>query len=558
MKVIYNTCIMSSFIHRLGRQSFCNVLSFCDAVDLCALTKTLHFGKWSGGILKAQCVLAQIGKKFAALLNKETHTLLKQHGVFNPLYPSDFFSRVEHIRAVCLELTQDHLSDYDKQLILLHILKMTSRHPNPECTPLHSSLVNVQEKFDGTNIVHIKPGIKIAVLSEGSEQIAKIMALPELCTGKLANMRKYKPRHLNANCAAYEMMHALGSSSVAPTQRLPSGLVVQHYIHDSHTLCDAITYDVRAAKQLMSISVIEIALHAILGLLRGREDGHDENIILFQDKQKKYHLCEVDQEKDFIKQNMIVRRTADELEGQWEPLLGLPQAAFPLPQSVLKLFCWSGLKDKCVTIFKKYDLGNPSALIQRCDKIQALCRAATAEKTRQITPRQFYFALYGRDFLFEKCIKLGMPPYLFFSKAVQWTDSLEPNFELENSNANMLALAALEPSASFTFSMLTKSKDESLPGEKLTSRLSEKIWEQDTVKCFEIPKGAFNLARYNLHLENHPNATCSMRSFLLSDCLEGFAKRMARQFSINFPICPLEVVRDDNKCQWLIMHSHPA
>jgi hypothetical protein len=512
------------------------------------------YSKWQAKVL---CVLHGVGEQFAPVLDEELRTLLQKHSEFDP-HATDY-RHVEHIAYVTEELRKDDYSSFDKKLILRSLLTMTLPFPSRGygVTP-PKELVDLADGIRGKGTVQSMYLEQIGVLVKDGQSIAKVM----LKAGSSLLMenpgiRKYSREKIDSLCAAYELMRSFGIQRVAPTFRLKDGNAIQQFINESQVLF-AILKEKDGAQKLLKMHSSEVQLHVLGSLLTGVKDGHDENTVLTCDAEGYFHPHDIDEEYSFTSRCVDVKDdSGSEGKGPVLVMAGLPQCALPISPAIKRLFggSWFDWKARGMEVMKRnglVDVSRLSAFQERCLRIHALCMCPAP------TPRDAYFSLYGKDYSYQLACKTQMPPLRFFEFGVEANDTAyaDDDVEFVETWASIVALTKNEKEKVFRFPM-ERQDYEDFPGDALKSQLLL-VQKEDCVDCMEIPKDAFDEKLYQELLKRHPQITPGFHSFLLSLCLEGFAKRMTRQFAEPGSIFLrkyFEITTDTSGNQKLVMRS---
>ncbi len=516
--------------------------------------------EWQQIVLR---VLDAVKLQFESVLDEGMRDDLRRHAVFYPERMTRSYAPIQHIAHVTEELRGEAYTPYEKQLILRALLSMTlPLPPSGVYVAPPKELAEFSEGIVGKGTIHVMYTNEIGVLVRNRKMIAKVMPLEGTLLQKAnPGVKIYAANTINTVCAAFETTRALGIERVAPTMRLKNGSALQHFYENSRVLEEVFETE-GAAEKLLGFNPIKIHLHVLASLLSGRRDGHSNNTIFTPD-----NFYDIDEEQNFSTRSCIgLKRDyvrACEGQGPLQYFAGLPQCGIPLSPAVKRLFGgWFGWKDKCIKVLQRNGLEDPfvtQAFQERCCRIRALCMTAHA------SVRDAYFALHGKDYLFQRACIFQVPPTLFFGGGVehyddQGYDAVWKPADESITLKNYLALAFAEKMPMITEITMGGFASDQYPGDTLHEDLNRKLWRNDTVECMEIPKGTFNEELYAQLCANHPEASPAFHSYLLSLCLEGFPKRMSRQFAepgMFLSLMRLEVNTDLTGRQSLLMHSHP-
>lgn len=495
--------------------------------------------------------LKQICKQFA-FLDPETRALLRERVVYNPTTRQFVQEGVKQLRSVCDQMREGGLKPQDKAVIVRHAVAMATVGCHLPVDPL---LVSLEGGLDGKGKIESGP---IVVLTRDNVRIAKLMVEKAPKSWPCS----YEKRKLNACCAAYETAVALGSRSVAPTRMLQDGMVAQRYIPNASTL-HVMLHREDGISNLASINRGEAQLHMLCTLIRGRTDSNLGNTIVAPDGEGAFHLFDIDEEWDFPDTNGSIADGVEECAIQMG-VMGLPQAGMPLSKAVLQLFSLPGWKEKCCSILKRYGLSSAmQACALRCDKIRAICLAELERENSKITPRDFFFAIYGKDYLFEVALKHKETPMEFFHRVVLERDDFYserfnlPMYRTASSDRGCKALRELESLSSPCEFSLAAPVSEKFPVKSIVQRVKQELSKKtDSIRCLQILPELFDQTHWKSYQKEHPAESVEIRSFMLSHFLSGFPKRIARLLSRLYPNFSLQIIKDGDKKLWLELNTH--
>jgi hypothetical protein len=485
-------------------------------------------------------------------LEPETRTLLRERATWHPLPTVQAYVRetVIFLQAVSLQTKKDQLNQYSAALILRHAVTMTSHG----CyMPEHPVLASLESGLQGKGTVEIHTFHSIAVLTQGSEKIAKLMKVGADKTWRDA--QNYSAKELRRIQASYQAMAALGSRSVAPTRTLRDGICAQHYIPNSLTLTDQLLSPERT-QILSDLNLAETQLHQLMSLIRATWDGHGGNTLVATDSQG-VHLVDIDEEQAFSENNASVSE-GFESGAPTAIVFGLPAGGRPLARSLLCLMSSPFWKEKCLETLQQLDLADHArACAERCDKIRAICSAELAKEKSLITPRDIFFALYGKDAFYELALEKGISPLYFFDRLVHkseksWCSSFESELFFDRMNPNY---RAVEPTPGRpVFSLQPKTAHQAAA---IVRQIETAVSHNKAIRCLEVLPEGFDLAGWEAYQKGHPHDSVTLKSFMLSHFLNGFPKRVARLINLDRPYFSLNVVKNNEGKLWLEVSHHP-
>jgi hypothetical protein len=482
--------------------------------------------------LRMSCLdlIEQIETTFVDKMDKSTLSALNQKRALLLHYPNNLteehLSALNHIGNIIEELKSTD-SDETVQQILKIVLKMTSYGLREETLEQYMDLREAMETKNNQKEKAVKVREKITSLY-----------------GKIEN-----------ESLAYELVHVLGSDIIPPTTFL-KGKGYQRYIPNATTLNCFLQTDKKAAEKISTIDLTEVQAHLTFGIILSRSDGHGYNTIITNSKNGKVKFHNIDEEEDLICQNLKISKTRSDEGGHGchkDPVMGFPQAGKPYSRLLLKLFSWNGIKKNALNQMKRRGLDKSSleALEQRLDKIIEVCRFESEKEAPTLTPRDIYFMIYGKDFLYEKVKEQGYSDYEFFVDGVKLHDDEYPkkkkesSMELESTiDKNMRMLDSKNET---DFSMDNK-KDEQYCGQKLLKSISYKFDKYEKMEIMEIDLKAFEKENWEKYKQNCIDSKKPIKYFMFSHFIKGYAKRMTRQISHLYPKAQLEIVEKNNRC----------
>lgn len=480
--------------------------------------------------------LEDIKKRFGQDMDENTAAALKHHRSFLLNYPltltNEHLSAYQHIGYVVSELKENEgkYSQKTVQIVLCALLKMTAFGIREETLQAYMCLNAIKEQPKSFDLVKDEAG------------------------GNLAILRRIPTGFGDMLCErlAYEMDHVLGSDAVPTTIRLSSGYTLQKYISPSKTVSDLLQEE-QGAEIIRSMDLGEVQTYLTFGLIRGRRDGHGNNTIIHSMDGNALKLYDIDEEEDFLSPNIGLDtdgNSANEgTQGSSMAALGFPQASLPYLRVLLKLFSWAGLKEKALRQLaclhrqnrESYLHVRGRALEERLDKILEICRFESQKDTPTLTPREVYFLIFGKDYLYERMRRLGYTDYEFFQMSVNNHDDCKLSFQqtisctfsrnLEKFNTPLPPMLSME-----------SGKNERYPGDEFLQEVKKGLIEKDVV-LIPIDSKAFDENGWT----QYKNSCKEPKDFMLSHFFNGFFKRMTRQLSFLFPHCMLDVIAGEKE-----------
>ena len=491
-------------------------------------------------------ILSEIENSYQEYMKKNTASALKQHKSFLLSYSEDLSaehcSAFDHIKYIIDDINSGCYSKETISVVLKLLLKMTVFGIRQE-TIKHYIELNVLKKKptsqEKQNRTH--KGVITVIKGQDGQSLAKLRSGNSDFGSKKCEL------------LAYELEHILGGDGVPPTIRLRSGNLLQKYIPDAHQLDAYLENEECGAEKIKQLGQAALQTYLTLALIRGRGDGHGANTIIQTGNGTSGRLYQIDEEDFLVPNSSVTKNFADEgKQAPRIPALGFPQGAKPYPLALIKLFTWDGFKNKSL---KQSDLrglstNRKAALVERLEKIIEVCRFESQKDEPILTPRDLYFLIHGKDFLYEICKSSGLTDYEFFSYAIGNNDDRYPKrIKKEISfykNVEMLNANWSEPK----FSMNGADREQ-YPGDTLLRKVKRELKNCDSIKLIELDPKAFDDGDWVKYKKGCNKSNRTIKSYMLSYFLHGFPKRMARQLSFLYPTCPLDVTKGDDEKLYL-------
>ncbi|HXF29292.1 MAG TPA: hypothetical protein VN457_05530, partial [Chlamydiales bacterium] len=253
---------------------------------------------------------------------------------------------------------------------------------------------------------------------------------------------------------------------------------------------------------------------------------------------------------DFLWKNFdIGRRDANEGRHNTSNIaaLGFPQAHEPYSRVMLLLFSWDGIKKRTLLQLERRSLRSRiSTTAERLDKIITVCRFESTREVPTVSPRDLYFLIFGKDFMYQKFKEQGYTDYEFFRFGMKRNDDqyprekkvadLEPKAPFFETN-----IAALDtPYAPPLFSMSSPIKEQ-YPGQRLLQTVARDLGDADSMKVAKIDPLSFDDG-WSAYKQSCEETERAVHPFMLSHFLLGFMKRVARHLSMLYPQCTLDII----------------
>lgn len=489
-------------------------------------------------------VFDSLEKTCASVIDEEARALIDQHRRYGKNVPKEqskvYESGLRHICYMRDELASGSYTASTKLLVLKALLKMTLpiEFADAEAQSLSSLSFKENEK-EWLKSEHSLSG-QIAVVRRNGKIIAR---LREDRSDRAANLKK--------TLASCEVDRAMGVKSANTAILKEQGLLVQPWIQNGSTLFDIMDNDESGAEKLRKLDLVETQMHLLSGLVRCNADGHGNNTMVFPDAKGMLHLVDVDPEQEFRDYNYDnkVSNNTSEGPGPKFAAMGLPQGSKAIPKILLMLFSWDGLKEKTVNILRRHGLDKSiPALEERWDKLQEIMRFESTLKEPKVTIRDLYFALFGKDYLFEEFLRKGYAPFDFFGVHVESYDDNWPRkpFSKDKDSIKHKNLDALDPCSPPKFSM-KGSEEEGYPGSKVIQEVSKYVMNGNPFKVIKIEPGAFDAEGWNEYQRLCKEAGQEPKSYMLSHFLQGLAKRIARKLAHSFSFCTVRISQENGE-----------
>lgn len=488
--------------------------------------------------------------------DEETLSALNHHKAFLKSYPENltlekaeknkqkYDSAHQHIRQVLDELKGNAYPKETAQIAIKILLKMTSFGTRLDTLKQYIGLKDLKGKM---------PKEEKGVTLNDSLLIKNSDGTPLVI---LHNNARW---HGEMKCRqmAYEVEHALGGESVPAILPLQKGRLLQKNIEEAQTIDAFLETKNNAAEIIENLDVAMMHAYLTFGLIRGRANGNGANTIIKQDSQGKAQLYDIDEEEDFLKVNLGVSRNhANEgARASTMAAMGFPQGAKPYPRVLLKLFSWEGLKEKGI---KQFALSNLSSRItgleERLDKIVEICRFESQKENPELTPRDLYFMIYGKEGLYHKLKSLkneNFSDYEFFKRDVKTHDDKYPERKQQKSKRILSSyernVAKLDSKYEAPHFPMYGNQLEQYPGQTILKIVSENLPLNDSLKVLEIAPDAFDENGWNQYKSACLEDGMPVKDFMLTHFLKGFAKRMTLQLCEIYPECSLTIENRDGK-----------
>lgn len=196
--------------------------------------------------------------------------------------------------------------------------------------------------------------------------------------------------------------------------------VIQEYVQNSKAGVDF--YNEKGADLLQAIPKSHVHALALSGFFKGISSGHMTNYILQLDDSQKHikEIFEIDLEESMLPFNKKSEGLV--LSRMW--ILGLPQSAEPFDREALLVIAhpgWQSLLSQYQSSASKYsrmDKESWQAQFDRLKLMQEIAKTELGKPGITLTPRDFYFELFGGRNLWKIAQEKHYPALVAFNNLI--------------------------------------------------------------------------------------------------------------------------------------------
>lgn len=301
---------------------------------------------------------------------------------------------------------------------------------------------------------------------------------------------------------------------------------------------------------------VMMQFYLTFGLIRGCNASAQETF--FAEKGGIHFVYDTAQNADFIMSNYTksVFEDANESDAPAMCAMSFIQSTFPYSEVVMRLFAWSGLKEKITGELEQRGVAyKKDALEERLDRIVEIFSIESMRAIPSLTPRDLFFMIFGQDFKYHKYKEKGYSDFTFFNQGIHADDDKFPLVPFVNNGSSLdcnLERIGIQGACAAGFPM--PKVDERYPCQKVLQALKQALHERN---AFETPlfcPESFNVDGWNVYKDS--KWFSKVLSFMLAHFLKGYDKRFVRIVSAMYPTCSLTVEQRDG--QYILKITTPT